>query len=280
MIGAVVVLFNPTEKEIKNITTYRDKVEALIIVDNSEISNEQIINKYVEMDTRHIYIKNLYNEGLCKALNKGIGILKSWGYEWCVVFDSDSVLIMDIFTAYKNILETYKDKSKVAVFSPVHTYDRKERVCYEGFKKIEWAMTSGWLLNIPNFVKVGGFFEKLFVDGLDMDYCHRAKEKGYEIIECGQVILEHHPAKTQIVKIFSKIFKYGVASPERYYMQSRALIWNVLRYKKFSDVMFYTYKLGKVILLFPQKWQYIKAIISGTKKGIELYLEYKRGECG
>lgn len=43
MIGSVVVLYNPTEDEIKNINSYIPNVDRAVIVDNSVQNNEKIV---------------------------------------------------------------------------------------------------------------------------------------------------------------------------------------------------------------------------------------------
>ena len=43
MIGSVVVLYNPTEDEIKNINSYISNVDRAVIVDNSVQNNEKIV---------------------------------------------------------------------------------------------------------------------------------------------------------------------------------------------------------------------------------------------
>ena len=127
-------------------------------------------------------------------------------------------------------------------------------------------MTSGCLFNCEIFKKQNGFMEELFVDGLDMDYCFKSHEKGYRIIECGEAVINHHPAET---KSFLG-FKYGIASPNRYYMQARALIWCWKRYKKPRMFGFYLYKWFKVLFLFPNKKMYVRKMIEGTKEANKL----------
>ena len=61
-----------------------------------------------------------------------------------------------------------------------------------------------------------------------MDYCFKSHENGYLVIECGKAVINHHPAETRNCLGF----KYGIASPYRYYMQARQLIWCWKRYKK------------------------------------------------
>ena len=157
------------------------------------------------------------------------------------------------------------------MFAPVHMFDRSNAMPYSGYKNVEWSMTSGWCVNIDIFKKQNGFFERLFVDGLDMDYCFKSHENGYKIIECGEAVINHHPAET---KSFLG-FKYGIASPYRYYMQARQLIWCWKRYRKPKVFITYLYKWFKVLTLFPEKREYIRNVIQGTREGFSLLRSYK-----
>lgn len=275
MIGAIVVLFKPTKAEILNILTYKNEVDNILIIDNSPINHQDKIDNLIGLsDTLH-YVSYIENIGLCKALNKGVKELASIGCEWVVVFDADSQLETNIFNVYKQTITGYSDSMLVAVFAPQHSFDRSAKKIYRGYREVDWAMTSGWLINVEIFLNIGGFFEPLFVDGLDMDYCYLAREQGYKIIECGEAMLRHHPAETKKIIFFSKIFKYGYASPERYFMQARCLVWTIKRYKKRIDKKMYFYKWVKVLFLFDDKKTYIKNMISGTREGLLLYRKYK-----
>ena len=211
------------------------------------------------------YFSKQENMGLCKALNIGIKLLEESGCDWALLFDADSKLGSDIVTEYKKAIEDYKGK-QVALFTPVHVFDRSNAVPYSGYKNVDWSMTSGWLINIEIFEKQNGFFEELFVDGLDMDYCFKSHENGYLVIECGKAVINHHPAETRNCLGF----KYGIASPYRYYMQARQLIWCWKRYKKTRIFFVYLYKWAKVLLLFDHKIDYIKSMAKGTSDGVLL----------
>lgn len=275
MIGAVVVLYNPKEEEIKNIASYQNEVDYLVIIDNSNVNNKSLVKDNINLSNNGIYISHLDNVGLCKALNEGVAILQKKGCEWAVVFDADSKLGTNIFDLYRKLIVQYQNIDKVAVFAPQHAHERSPKKEYEGFKAVKWAMTSGWMINIDVFFKIGGFFEELFVDGIDMDFCYHAQEMGYQIVECGQAIIIHHPAETRSVTILGKEILYGYASANRYYMQARCLIWNVLRYKKYDNIFIYGYKWFKVFFLFDKKKSYIKSMYKGSKEGFSLYLKYK-----
>ena len=96
-----------------------------------------------------------------------------------------------------------------------------------------------------------------------MDYCFKSHENGYLVVECGEAVINHHPAET---KSFLG-FKYGIASPYRYYMQARQLIWCWKRYKKPKAFCIYLYKWIKILLFFSTKREYISNMVRGTKEG-------------
>lgn len=270
MIGSVVVLYNPTLMEIENINSYIDKVDYAVIVDNSDTDNRDKVFSIIDKSKKINYYTEKKNLGLCKGLNLGIEKLKEKGCEWAILFDADSKIGSDIFAIYTNAINDYK-KDEVAVFAPVHIFDRSNNRPYKGYKEVSWSMTSGWLVNIEIFEKQYGFFEELFVDGLDMDYCFKTLENGYKIIECGEAIIYHHPAETKKVLCF----RYGIASPYRYYMQARQLIWCWRRYRRKRVILTYVYKWIKVIFLFPEKKKYMANMIKGTNEGRLMVKKYR-----
>ena len=273
MIGVIVVLFKPTDQEIRNISMYKDEVDKILIIDNSPINHQVIISNLIGLSKDIQYVSYTENIGLCKALNQGIRKLASIGCEWIVAFDADSQLETNIFSVYRQTIAEYPDIISVAVFAPQHSFDRGIKKIYSGYREVDWAMTSGWLINADIFLKNGGFFEPLFLDGLDLDYCYFVREQGYKVIECGEAVIKHHPGETKETKVFNKTIKYGYAPPDRYLMQARCLVWTIRRYKKIFDIKMYVYKWVKVILLFDNT--YIKRMVTGTKEGLSIYRKYK-----
>lgn len=276
-INSVVVLYNPNESEIENINTYIDKVECVYVIDNSIEDNLFLIEKLVTPFHKVHYVHNVKNVGLCKALNQGVELSIEAGSQWTVVFDADSRMLTDIFEVYRHTIENYEKLDDVAVFAPQHSFDRRKKSVYVGFREVDWAMTSGWLINNEIFKKLHGFFEPLFVDGLDLDYCYYAKEKGFKIVECGEAVLDHKPAISKEYSFLNKKIQLGTASPFRYYLQAKCLVWDYKRYHKLYDVKMYFIKWAKVLLFFDDKKNYVKNLIIGTKDGIKIYKEYKYG---
>lgn len=269
-IGATVVLYNPITDEINTIQSYSNLVDYVVVIDNSDEDHKSAVYTAVKKAKNVIYYSEHKNLGLCKGLNIGVEMLAGYGCEWALLLDADSKIKDGIIDVYRGVIDAYRN-ADVALFCPVHTFDRSQKKPYTGCKEVEWSMTSGWLVNIRTFRCQGGFFEELFVDGLDIDYCYRSRQNGHKVIECGEAIIIHHPAETKS----TLGFKYGIASPYRYYMQARSLIWCWKRYKKVEMLLFYLYKWAKVVFLFPNKCEYIKNMIQGTKDGNTLLRSYR-----
>lgn len=270
---AIMVLYEPADSEITNIKKCVDMVDKMIILDNSIAEHYGMFQGFSE--DKIIYKCYNKNVGLCAALNDGMRIAAKIGCKWVLILDADSVIVSDIVNVYENYIDT-NNTTDVAVLSPVHLFDRSKAHPYDGISIRKWSMTSGCYYSVNVFKELGGFFEELFVDCLDQDYCYRAKEKGYKIVECGQAIIEHYPAQTRELKFFGKsILKYGEASPWRYYMQMRGLVWIVKRYGSKIDAITILWKYFKVIAFFDHKSIYLREMRRGRVEGRKMYLRYR-----
>lgn len=281
MISSIVVLYEPRPEEYLHICDYYNKVDIVYVLDNSTESHQGEITSVISSkfkDDGKLHYKDFgENIGLCKALNYGMALSQKAGCTWALLMDADSSFITDIMEVYKARLQ--ENVENVAIFAPVHMHDRSSATQYDGEKCVKWAMTSGCLYNVEIFEQVGGFMEELFVDGLDKDYCYRVCEKGYKVVECGNALIKHHPATTRELKIFEKtVLRYGIASPARYRMMARSLIWNVKRYKKLQDFIHYCWCWVKILLLFENKSEYIREMYHGTSEGFKLATIKFKGE--
>lgn len=270
--GTIVVLYNPTDGEISNLKHNLGKTELSIIIDNSKQSNYELV-KNCGKNVKYFNFKS--NIGLCKALNYGIQELLKDGCEWAFVLDADSVIDNNILNVYKDYISN-NNVENVAVLAPVHIFERSKSKAYSGNKVVKRSMTSGWFININIFEKNLGFYEPLFVDGLDHDYCYRVRKKGYKVIECGEAIINHHPGNSVEVRFFGKKKIIGIDSPLRYRMGATGEWWNLLHNKSLYDGAFFFYRIIKVLLYFPNKNEYFRQMFKGAKKGIELYKNEKK----
>ena len=57
--------------------------------------------------------------------------------------------------------------------------------------EVEYVITSGSLVSLPAQAVIGPFREELFIDYVDMEYCLRARAKGFRVIKTRRAIMTH-----------------------------------------------------------------------------------------
>lgn len=273
--ASVVVLYNNTEDELKNITYYTNQVDSIYVIDNSlESCLESLKSILYDSWEKINYFHFPENIGLSRALNFGIKKASKDGCEWALILDADSIVSSPIIKIYESYIKQYDN---VAVYAPVHLTDRNRESVFEGIRDVRWSMTSGCIFNIPIFNKLGGFNENLFVDGLDIDYCFKARENGYKIKKCGNATINHFPAETKSLFILRKcVFKYGIASPWRYGLRISSTLWIALRYRSPRMMLAVIEIWLKVLLLFDNKKAYFEEMKKGLGEGWKMYKAWKK----
>ena len=258
---AIIALYNPNETNLKCISEYIKYFDLCIFVDDSEVRRKDEVERYIDLKKEeYVYNWNGGNVGLAKSINNGINILADKNMDWIVFMDQDSDWEKDCFYLYKTKIMSQKENKMI--FSPNYCIERKRNKKFSDIKKVEWSMLSGLCVRYDDLITIGLFNENLFIDGLDIEWCERAKEKGYTIYCVGEAFLKHKPAETISLNLFGKpIIKYGVASPERYYYQFRSNDYIIRKYHSKVALKYQIVKILKVIVLFDNKAAYIKAFM-------------------
>ena len=101
------------------------------------------------------------------------------------------------------------------------------------FINVNAVITSGALLNLDIWKKLGGFDQKLFIDEVDHEYCYRAKQQGFEIKQFKNIYFEHQFGKSKIAGYFGLIAKKSriIHSPVRVYFMVRNYLYIRKKYK-------------------------------------------------
>ena len=189
-IAGVTVLFYPDEMLVDRINSYLDSLDILYVIDNSEESFLCALGSLVD----HNKIKYIYNHenlGIAQALNIAADLALSGGYDFLLTMDQDSSFETDKFEIFIGYLNKI-DLKKVGILSPVHVHPKvKYRKPQFEIEKVKLVMTSGNLINLAIFRKVGNFMNELFIDHVDHEYCLRLRSKGYQVMIAGNILLNH-----------------------------------------------------------------------------------------
>lgn len=261
-ITAIVILYNPEKYVIDNIQSYAGYVDNVIAVDNSDKHISSIVES-IKLIYNLSYISLNGNYGIAYALNIGIDKGLKNGCDWILTMDQDSRFNGNLIETYKEFLNTHNGKN-IGALCPIYLFDRvkekKQTVC----KAKKLVMQSANLVNAQVIREIGMYNEKLFIDGVDYEYCFRMRKAGYLIVQCANAKLKHAPAETRVLKFGNcTIFKYGIASPLRYYYQARNLLYIAIKYKSLRILCECLYKLAKILFLFDNKMSYLRMYREG-----------------
>lgn len=269
----IVVWYNPNDEDIECTKKNCVFLEKMIVIDNSKVSNFHAV-KNIENIQYHCFYEN---EGLGKALNTGVQIAEKMGYKWLITFDQDSVMKKGFINEYEYYIENHTN-SLPFMLTPQYDIERKRnKKNKERFSKVNYSMQSGCAFNLEYLIKMGGFYEEYFIECIDFEICFRASKYKMDIIRCNKAILVHKPAIQHSIKIISKEIHVGIASPLRYYYQCRNLCNLFMKYKKLILLKYIIQKMAKVVLIFPQKREYLKMMYRGFSDGIKGTLEKYEG---
>jgi len=265
----VVILYNPSEKNLDSILHNSKILDYLIIVDNSDknLSHADLLN--CKDNIRLITLNK--NLGIGRALNIGAEVASGLNVEWLVTIDQDSELPLN----YREVLDFIVSSTrKVGIVSPVHLRDGEviERVNFGKSDSaiVDSVMMSGNIINMQAFKEVGGFNEEFFIDYVDIEYCLRLKNIGYEIILLKNTGIDHSLGESEWYKLGNLTLKPTNHSPLRRYYITRnrfSMIFNnnyTFHYKIYDIARFFK-ELVYIIIFEKNKFRKFKAIFLGLR---------------
>ena len=286
-IAGVVVLYNPDKNVRKNIDSYIDDLDMLYVVDNSPEPNDN--SKYYK-GKKIKYISNHGNKGIAYALNVGAKEAIKEKAEWLLTMDQDSSFKDDSLNKMIGFLKELKTNNimssalnlKYDNLGVISALQRTMLNKDEKLKGIDYplvVMTSGNIINLATYKKVGGFKDWLFIDAVDFEFCLNIKKHKYDIIQYNEAELNHNLGHIKEYNFLGKtVYVTNHSAIRRYYItRNRHYLYDLYN-EDFLDYcsieLSRTKKeLLKIILFEDNKWNKIKAIYKG-------YKDYKRGIKG
>jgi len=222
-----------------------------------------------------IYLPQGGNQGVARALNIGAEQAMKAGCDFLLTMDQDSQAAPDMVARLMACLALH-GQEKVGMIAPFHV--TKAAGPSAGMAECEdvmTPMTSGSLLNLSVFQKVGPFREELFIDFVDNEYCLRLRRQGFKVLRANRALLCHSVGDTR---------KYGpfIATNHpplrRYYKTRNRFLVNRLYRRDFPghclfDRVRLTKEIVSIILFEREKVAKLRMMWRG-------YLDYRHGCFG
>ncbi len=272
-VAAVVVLYNPDIIFFDNILTYIDQIEKLYVIDNSDSTkNTLFLNKLLNIKKVE-YIDNKSNLGVAAALNIGANRALQDGFDFLLTMDQDSNATESMVEKMLLILNKYQDVAIVTANQLNEGFELPEYK--EAEEEILFTITSGNLLALSKYRKVGGFLECLFIDYVDHEFCLRLSSFGFKLVRANNAILYHKLGKLEKRTLLDIDFYPSHHSSKRYYYRTRNRFYVSSLYKREfksyvkSDRKRFFREIIEMIIFETDIFAKIRMIIKG-------YIDYKK----
>lgn len=272
--AGVVTLYNPDTDIINNIMSYLDDIDRLYVIDNSDNSNEEGLPRSKKI----IYIPNYENLGVATTLNMASKRAIEEGYKWLLTMDQDSKFKKgDVKKMLLYLSEN--DCNDVGLITPWHVINTGVVKPKEKIDHPFEVMTSGNIINLDAYQKVGGFKDWYFIDDIDIEYCMNLNVHGYHIDRLNYVELVHDLGDIEVKRFLGKNFVCSNHNYiRRYYMVRNTFYLNQEYHEKFPEYCSFLKRglrgqLQNIVLFEKHKLKKVRNMIRG-------YRDYKRGVKG
>ena len=287
-IGIIIVTYKPSDKTIVNLDdmlnnfSYNSNTKTVII--NNGLRNASV-NSFKDKYQNTEILNLEKNLGIAKAQNIGIGYLKD-SCDAFLFFDQDSKPQKD----FVNLILDDVDINMPVILGPIHKDSESQNILpviniskrgfasslilrpsiHKKIKKIDIIISSGMLVTKPVFNKIGMMKSSFFIDGVDTEFCLRARANKIPIYVRQDISLIHRIGDKTIKFFDIEIYSH---SSDRVFYQIR----NTILYLKFSYIpkLFALIEICKVItnrlillIKLGFKISYLKSFICGFIKGI------------
>lgn len=263
----IIVTYYPDLSDIKkNILQFIEEIDTLIIWENTPIEeSEKYKIRLTEYDHKIIYMGTDENMCIAFALNQAVKYGKANGFTHLLTMDQDSCFETGHFSNYKRILQNIQNELSILGPNPNSTELNYSNIPIEK----PFLITSGNIVALKIFDKIGLYREDYKIDCLDYEFCFRALLNGYKCYMIGSVLLKQEFGILQKTKYGFYISNY---TPFRLYYIARNNIKLYREYPDYIDLKTIVSRIikpfFKIILCEKHKIKKLTAIIKGVVNGL------------
>lgn len=208
---AIVVTYHPDITALLKLLGQLNKETDFIVIDNGSPDIESLAESITVYKHCQQLLRLPANEGLAKALNRGIDWAREHGKEYVFLFDQDSSLCDLFITRMIGAYQAVSQHSQTAIAAvgpriinpqtlrqtPFKVFNHVMFRTDRSFAKsatnftADFLITSGTLLVMQHIEKIGGMKESYFIDNIDLEWCFRAKSLGFNLVGTDEAVLYH-----------------------------------------------------------------------------------------
>lgn len=278
MIAGILVSYEPEATTLRGtVESLFPQVEHLFVVDNgSQIDPVDLLDLKGEEGLTIIRLDE--NLGIAAAQNVGIAAARDARADFVVLSDQDTVYPQGAISRLIKVFERWpKAAAVVPLFNDVNKSSSDgfilENSCLfsptpvaGGEHRLLQAIASGKVIRLSTLEDIGTMDESLFIDWVDLEWCWRARHKGYQVIGSGDVEVRHSLGDTSRNIGYREV---NLRSPLRHYYITRNAFSLALRTPYLSSVMrcvLFVRSLRYPFafpILSPPRWRNVCAVTAG-----------------
>ena len=207
---AVLVSYHPDADLPRRVAAVTAQTGGVVIVDNG--SGEAVLAMLRELAAANRaidVIANPANLGVARALNLGAERAAARGFAWLLLLDQDSEVAPDLVSRLFAVRAAYPDPARLAILGAGFVEPAREPRMTAStaanpqapvaapvesappWQEVETVITSGSLLSVTTYRRIGAFRDELFIDYVDTDYCRRARAAGYAVATTRRPLMTH-----------------------------------------------------------------------------------------
>ncbi len=292
-VAGIVVTYFPDEHLFARLESLIVQVGMAIVVDNGSPPEMQLrLSAWLER-RQSKFIANSENLGLSAALNQGMNMAESLGFEWAVTLDQDSTPQPGMIAALLATATAAPNAERLAMVGSRIVEEKFPELAqrwllppkgFGGYRFVScdsvdlfgvtMLITSGTLMSVSCWRKIDRFDERLFIDYVDTDICLRAKRAGYSLAVSAGAVLHHNLGAPVERSVAGKTLRAsGHAHSRRYYMaRNRILVWRRFAchfpHWAFFDGVITIKMLINALLLEPNRLSQLQAFLLGCLDGV------------
>ena len=246
MIAGLLVSYEPEVQTLNGtFASLLPEVDHLFLVDNgSSIDPADFLD--LKGEERLTIIRLDENLGIAAAQNAGIAAARELGADFVVLSDQDTVYpqgaisrLIDVFERWPNaaaVVPLFNDvnKSSSDGFILENSYLFSPTPVGSGEHSLLQAIASGKVIKLSTLEDIGTMDEDLFIDWVDLEWCWRARRRGYQVIGSGDVEVSHSLGDTSRNIGYREV---NLRSPLRHYYITRNAFSLALRTPYLSIVL-------------------------------------------
>ncbi|GGO63548.1 glycosyltransferase family 2 protein [Bowmanella pacifica] len=280
-IGAVVILYKPELNEAKALLdNLAQQVDALCIVDNSpESTYSQLALAGYE---NQIFFHFPDNIGIASAQNVGLQHLLKDGCDFGLLFDQDSQFdigfVAKLAELFQKSRQHYLPRLVALGPSLMCSYTKKivrpkiqtEIEQFDDISSVPQIIASGMMIDLHWLQQIGLKDDALFIDGVDHEWCWRARKHGFSVGLALDICMSHKLGDGR--RRFAGI-TYKVGAPVRLYYQFRNIFLLSRRsyvplYWKFRNFAVMPLRIFTNCVLLPDRMMRLRYMLQGIIDGM------------